>query len=423
MGKQRSNKGDKEPSVPTALSSIRICDFSGILAGAGATKFLAAFGVDVIRVEDPIREGRWDVVRGNPPFKDERRGIDLGGGFNNHNVGKRGVTINLKHPKGLKLAKDLISLSDVVHENFAPGVMDRLGLSYEDMKSCKADIIYVSNSGFGHSGTYSRFKSFGPIAQAASGLSYTSGINDMEPAGWGYSYLDHTGAYYGAMAILLAIRHRNRTGEGQYVDIAASETGAVLHGPAILDHTVNNRTMREEGRIHANRSIWPPRAPHGIYPAAGNDEWVAIACEDDLQWEHLAEIINEPWTKKYSLLTDRINQQDELDSALSDWTQSQSKFTIANQLSNQNIPCAPVRTPRERIDEDPTTKEFGLWPNIHHTEIGATRVDGIPVHLSETDWSMSDGAPCLGEHNDEVLSEVLQLSSEKIADLKKEGAI
>ena len=409
--------------MPSALGSIRICDFSGILAGAGATKFLAAFGADVIRVEDPTREGRWDVVRGNPPYKDERRGINLGGGFNNHNVGKRGVTINLKHPEGLNLAKSLIRVSDVVHENFAPGVMDRLGLSYDVMKSCKSDIIYVSNSGFGHSGTYSQFKSFGPIAQAASGLSFTSGINDMEPAGWGYSYLDHTGAYYGAMAILLAIRHRNRTGEGQYVDIAASETGAVLHGPALLDHTVNDRTMREAGRVHANRSIWPPRAPHGIYPAAGNDEWVAIACEDDAQWIRLAEVIDEPWTSAYSQLVDRIDKQDELDSALASWTKLKSKRAIADQLNKLNIPCAAVQTPEERIDHDSSTQEFQLWPTVQHKEIGTTRVDGIPVHLSETDWAMSKGAPCLGEHNDEVFTEILKLNPERIADLRQQGAI
>lgn len=406
-----------------ALGHVRVCDFSGILAGAGATKFLAAFGAEIIRVEDPVREGRWDVVRGNPPYKDERRGINLGGGFNNHNVEKLGVTINLKHPSGLALAESLIGVCDVVHENFAPGVMDRLGLSYDRMKQIKPDVIYVSNSGFGHVGPYSHFKSFGPIAQAASGLTFTSGLPDMEPAGWGYSFLDHTGAYYGAMAILLALRHRHRTGEGQYVDVAASETGAVLHGPAILDYTVNGRPVRRAGMPDANHSQWPTMAPHNIYPASGVDEWVAIACRDDDEWRRFAAIIDEDWTEHYDTLTDRIDGQTRLDEHIAAWTQPFGKFDIAGRLQRGGIPSAPVRKPGERIDGDASTKAWGLWQTVHHTEIGDARVEGLPLHMSETDWEISSGAPCLGEHNEEVFVDLLGLSPTDVRDLRAEGAI
>ncbi|MCZ6894974.1 MAG: CoA transferase, partial [Gammaproteobacteria bacterium] len=247
-----------------ALEHIRICDFSGILAGAGATKFLAAFGAQVIRIEDPVRQGRWDVVRGGPPYVDDRKGINLGGGFNNHNVEKLGVTINLKHERGRALTRKIMAISDIVTENFAAGVLARLGFPYETLREIKPDIIYVTNCGFGYTGPYSGFKSFGPIAQAAAGLTFASGLPDMEPAGYGYSYMDHTGAYYGAMAMLLALYHKSRTGEGQFVDVAASEAGAVLHGPDLLDYTVNDRSMRRDGMPDTNHSNYPPMAPHNI---------------------------------------------------------------------------------------------------------------------------------------------------------------
>ena len=173
-----------------ALSNLRICDFTGQLAGAGATRHLAAFGAEVIRIEDPVNEGRWDILRGNAPFVDERRGIDLGGAFNNHNVEKKAITLNLRTDTGKQLLTELIGKSDVVSENFSAGVMDRLGFGYEDLARIKDDIIYVSNSGFGASGPYKPFKTWGPIVQAVSGLTFSSGLPDQPSAGWGYSYMD-----------------------------------------------------------------------------------------------------------------------------------------------------------------------------------------------------------------------------------------
>ena len=178
-----------------ALSHLRICDFTGQLAGAGATRWLAAFGAEVIRVEDPVNQGSWDILRGSPPFKDDRRGIELGSGFNNHNVEKLGVTINLRTDEGKQLAADLVAACDVVTENFAAGVMERLGLGFEALQELRGDIIYVSNCGFGQTGPYRDYKSWGPIAQAVSGLTHSSGLANEAPAGWGYSYMDHTGGY------------------------------------------------------------------------------------------------------------------------------------------------------------------------------------------------------------------------------------
>ena len=408
-----------------ALDGIRICDFTGQLAGAGATKWLAAFGAEVIRIEDPVNQGRWDILRTMPPYVDERRDVDMGGGFNNHNVEKLGITLNLRTERGRELLERLVARSDVVAENFAAGVLERWGFGYERLKRIRPDVIYVSHCGFGHTGPYRSFKTWGPIVQAVSGLTFTSALPDLPPAGWGYSYMDHTGAYYMAMAILMALLHRRRTGEGQWVDLSCTEAGLTLHGPALLDYTANRRPMRRPGSPHSNRNEWPPMAPHGIYPARGEDRWVAIACRDDRDWAALAAVVAEPWAADAALarLEERLARQDELDRRLGAWTREREDRDTAAALQREGVPAAAVARPEERIDQCPNTRAWGLWPAVRHAKMGEVRVDGLPVHLSRTDWRIERGAPCLGEHNERVYGELLGLSREEIAALREEGVI
>ncbi len=421
---ETESTGASDPG-PQALSSFRICDFTGQLAGAGATKWLASFGAEVIRIEDPVRQGRWDILRGTPPYVDERRGIDMGGAFNNHNAGKFGITLNLRTDKAKDILARLIEISDVVSENFAKGVLERWGFGYERLREIKPDIVYVSNCGFGHVGPYSDFKTWGPIVQAVSGLTFTSGLPDREPAGWGYSFMDHTGAYYMAMAIMLALIHRQRTGEGQWVDLACTESALSLHGPALLDWTVNGRPSRRPGRPNANRSYWPPMAPHGIYPCAGDDDWVAIACRDDADWEAFAAAVDAPWCRDaaYADADARVDAQDSLDDRIAVWTAPQAKFAAQERLREAGVPVAAVMKPEERIDRDPSTGDFGLWPTVRHAKMGDVRVDGQPVHFSATDWHIPRSGPCLGQHNDEVLTRLLGFSTEEVAGLRAEGVI
>jgi crotonobetainyl-CoA:carnitine CoA-transferase CaiB-like acyl-CoA transferase len=402
-----------------------VCDFTGQLAGAGATRLLAAFGAEVIRVEDPVREGRWDILRGVEPFVDERRGVNLGGAFNNHNVEKLGVTLNLRTERGRHLLAELIRISDVVSENFAAGVLARMGFAYERMQELRPDIIYVSNCGFGHRGPYRDFKTWGPIVQACSGLTFSSGLPGLPPAGWGYSYMDHHGGNFMAIAILAALVHRARTGEGQWVDMSCTAAGASLLGPVVLDHTVNGRPLRRPGMPNSNRGQSPDMAPHGIYPCAGEDQWVAIACRHDDDWRALAGVVGEPWTAdpRFARLSGRLAGQDDLDASIAGWTASREKFAVAADLRGAGVPASAVQTPGERIDQDLGTSAWGLWPTVEHTEMGRVRVDGLPVHLSETDWEIRRGAPCLGEHNERVLGGLLGLSADEIAALRDEGVL
>ncbi len=417
--------GDVRPTPPRALVGIRICDFSGQLAGAGATRFLAAMGAEVIRVEDPVTQGYWDVLRGAAPFVDERRGREFGGAFNNHNVEKLGVTLNLRLEAGRELLRELVTVSDVVTENFATGVLARLGFSYEDLRAVKPDIVYVSNTGFGHAGPYRSFKTWGPLAQACCGLAFSTGLPNRDTAGIGYSYMDHHGGNFMAIAILAGLLHRNRTGEGQWIDMSCTDAGALLNGPALLDYTVNGRPLRRPGSPDSNRSQFPLMAPHGIYPSLGEDNWIALACRDDRDWEKLARAMTVEWATeaRWAKLAGRLLDEDELDRLVAHWTSSRDRFELVATLQEAGVPVTAVQSPEERIEADLGTSQWGLWPTVAHREMGRIRVDGIPVHFSETDWVIERGAPCLGEHNELILCDLLGHSRDELGRLQEDGVV
>ncbi|HEV2368669.1 MAG TPA: CoA transferase [Acidimicrobiales bacterium] len=418
------DRGGNASRHPGALDDVRICDLSGQLAGAGATRVLAAFGAQVIRIEDPVKRGMWDIVRQLGPRLHGDPGPEGGSGFNNHNVEKLGVTLNLRTERGRDLLARLVGISHAVTENFAAGVMDRLGFGYERLCELRPGIVYVSNSGFGYDGPYHSFKSWGPIAQAMSGLTHTSALPGREPAGWGYSYMDHSGAYMMAIALLSALYHQRRTGEGQWVDIACAETGITLAGLAALDATVNGRAEREVP-VASNRSTDASMAPHGVFGCAGDDSWVAIACRHDEDWRALARVVAEPWAadQRFAQLPGRLAAQDELDLLLEGWTRGQARDDVVPVLRSVGVPCAPVLRPAERCDANPDNDAWGLWPTVNHALHGVLRVDGLPIHLSATDWHVERGGPVLGQDNERVLSEILGLSSAEIARLSEDGVI
>ena len=411
-----------------ALAGYRICDFTGQLAGAGATRWLASFGAEVIRIEDPVKKGSWDILRGSPPFKDERRSTEFGSGFNNHNIEKLGITLNLRTERGKELLRELVAVSDVVSENFAAGVLERLGLGFDELQRIRADIIYVSNCGFGQTGPYREFKSWGPIAQAVSGLTYSSGLAGEEPAGWGFSYMDHTGGYYMAIAILMALWHREQTGEGQWVDMSCTEAGAGLHGADLLDWSVNGRSQRAPDRPASNRSSSPVMAPHGVYRCKGDDNWLALSCRSDDEWVTVRSLLVASGVEAERVagmdsLSARLARQDELDALITEWTCTRIRWELERLLLDGGVPAAAVRRPAERIDGDIATARRGLWPVVDHPAMGAVRVDGQPVQFSETDWSIARAAPILGQHNRQVYGGILGLTEPEIDELLAEGII
>jgi len=420
---------------PFALDGIRILDFTWFLASAGGTRFMSAFGAESLKVElkshpdtrmasmAPVggREAREKATAPLQGVTDP----DMGGQFNNKNPGKRGISLNVRHPKGLEIARRLVAMSDIVAEGFSPGVLDSWGLGYDTLKEIKPDIIYVQQSGMGAQGKYGRFRTVGPIANSFAGLSEMSGLPEPAmPAGWGYSYLDWMGAYSFALAMLSALYHRERTGEGQWIDASQTEVGLFINGTTMLDWSANGRIWTRTG----NRSPNKPAAPHGVYPCAGEDKWLAIACFTEGEWQALCDLAGQPgWAAdpRFADLAGRLAHQDALDEAVGQWTRQGDVRRLMEALQKAGVPAGVCQTAEDRCDNDPQLVALEWLTEVTGTKIGRWPVAEVPVKLSESPAYVGGiidrGAPCYGEDNEYVYGELLGMTTKEIAALEADG--
>ena len=415
------------------LAGIRVADFCWMGVGSVATRLLADFGAEVIKVEDRTRI---DTPRKLPLYKGETArnfgeevvgaDPDKGGLFNNYCRNKLGVTINMRTAEGRRLAERLISASSVVTENFAPGVMERWGLTYERIRELRPDVIYARMSGYGHSGPHASYRSYGPVVQAVSGLSYISGLPGREPSGWGLSYMDNQAAFYNSAAILMAIRHRAMTGAGTEIDVSAVETGIGLLGPVLLDVTVNGRVTRGRGYPTGNRLEHPDAAPHGIYPARGEDRWVAIAVFADDEWERFADALGRPeWThdERFATQQSRWANQDALDEHVAEWTVRRDRFEVTKLLQDAGVRAGAVQNAEDLNEADPQLEHRGVFFEMDHPVIGEARFEGVPIRFAETSADNWRSGPLLGEDNEYVFRELLGVGADEYAELASTGAI
>ncbi len=415
------------------LEGVRILDLTWLLAGAGGPRLLAALGAEVIRLE---WRDRLDFLRYSPPVipkegettvRTEVQSVNRGGLFNDNNPGKRSFSLNMAHPKGKEVFKRLVTVSDVVVESFRADAMTKWGLGYEVLRALKSDIIYVQQSGWGHKGPYWKYASYGPIAQAISGLTDQSGLPDPHPpAGWGYSYMDWSGAYYTAISMLLAIYYKKRTGKGQYIDGSQIEPAIFLTGTAILDHLVNGRNWQRTG----NRSPYKSAAPHGAYKCAGVDRWIAVAVSTDEEWRALAaEMGNPAWTRdaRFATLAARIINQDDLDRLVDAWTREQEPFALQDRLQKAGVPAGVCQTSEDRVERDPQLKHFKWLIPLRNSEVGTWPIKDVPFHFAEATVDQGGpigrASPCYGEDNDYVYGELLKMPADERAELEKEGVI
>lgn len=419
------------------LQGVRIFDFSWFLASAGGTRFLNALGAESIKVEwkenPDTRLAAMAPVGGRAARKKATGPLpgvadpDMGGQFNNKNAGKRGMSLNIRHPKGLAIAKELIRQCDIVAEGFSPGVLQRLGLGYDVLKSIRPDIIYVQQSGMGAIGRYGRFRTVGPVAASFAGSTEMSGLPDPAmPAGWGYSYLDWIGAYGFALATLGALYHRERTGEGQWIDSSQCESGIFQTATSVLDWSANGRLWSRYG----NRSPYKRAAPHGAYRCEGRDAWIAIACFDDAQWRAFVDAAQLPALAadpRFATLADRLAHQDELDALVGAWTANQEPYACMTRLQRAGVPAGVCQTAADRCDTDPQLAELGWLTEVTGTRIGRWPVIEFPVKLAATPaysgGVIDRGAPCYGEDNEHILSQWLGYSASDIDALREEGVI
>ena len=408
-----------------ALENIRIVDFSWVRAGPWATRWLGALGAEIIKIEWPESE------RGRLPSSTTPQGLEVNlntsGNFNDTNVNKKSLSLNVRSAKGLEIVKRLIAVSDIVIENFSSRVLRNWGLGYEEMCRIKPDIVYVSMSGYGHTGRNHQYTTFGPVAQAVSGLTYQSGLPGEPPAGWGWSYMDDTGGMYGAMCALTGLYHRNMTGKGQHIDQSQMVSSVPLNGPALLDFTANKRGSRRAGFPPGNRAHWPGTplvnnyrgptvAPHNAYRThpGGYNDWCVIVCQTDTEWHRLATMTGATTAAKFATNAGRLEHQEELDALIETWTLTLGKYELTERCQAAGIRALPVQSAEDRVEHDPQLRHRAMYLPMEHPALGVHKVQNAPFRMTETPAVNTLPSPLIGQHTREIVEELLGYSHDSL---------
>ncbi len=391
----------------TPLQGIRVLDFTWMLAGPYATRLLADFGAEVIKVQSKLTA----------------TGAEQNdtGYFANWNRNKLGVTLDLSRAEARQLALELVSKCDLVMENFTPRVMEGWGLGYQDLKLVKPDIVMVSLSGFGHSGPWRNFAALGTTIQAASGLTRLTSYNDVQPDGIGFAYADHISGLYAALAALAALRRRDRYGQGAYVDISELEAACSMLGPALLDYSVNGRAAAPAG----NMAEWGQAAPHGCYRCKGGDRWCVIAVFSEEDWQSLCHVMGQPQRarqEKFSSTRLRFENADELDALIETWTVNYTSREAMDMLQSAGVPAAAVNDAQDLVD-DPQLNGRGFFVELEHPVLGLTRADGNPIRMSAAPAVYNKAAPLLGADNRRVFIDILGMEEDKFRSYLEDGII
>ncbi len=401
------------------LEGARVIDLTVAVAGPVAAHLLGDLGADVIRVEPPFARpvAHLDVappIDGAPDHPYNRLV-----GYNDLHRSKRAITLDLQKSAGRDVLLKLVATSDIVIENMSPRVLPSLRLSYEDLRDAKPDILLVSMPAFGLTGPLRDRVSYGPGIDAMSGLAHLTGYPDRGPMNAANYYCDYNAATLAATATIAALRHRDRTGEGQHVELSMLEGELQLVADALLDYTMNGRVVQRTGNAH------PSMAPHGVYRCAGQDRWLSIACEDDVQWRALCitmqrlDLAREPG---YADVVSRVHRRTELDAVVSAWTRERTPSEAAEALQRAGVPAGAVQTVAELFD-DPQLRHRGWIQATQHPEAGQTPHSRAAFTLSRTATPIERPAPLFGQHNVEVLRDLLGVGEDAMRDLRDERVI
>ena len=407
--REKVNDSQRPAKSDLPLKGLRIVDFTRVWAGPFCTRYLADLGAEVIKIETSryLDNGRVSAEP-NPMFPEINRS-------------KLGVTLNFQQPEGLELVQNLIAVSDVVIANFAASVMERRGLGYEQLRQIKPDIIMMSMPGYGDTGPYSDYVAYGMSLMAYSGLSYLWGHPDSpyesHPK---VHYSDFISAATAATALMAALEYRSHSGRGQYIELAQSEALASTMGVPLMDYLVNEHEWKPSGNRNLNA------APHNCYPCRGDDQWCAIACLNDDQWNGLRRALEDPsWAEdpKFATLESRLKHRDELDEFIGQWTSGYTAHQVMRTLQREGVPAGVVQS-AEQIYHDHHLRSRNFIPEIEHSaHFGRMEHPGITVNLSSTPGRIVRGVPDLGEHNSYVYSDLLGNSPEDVARMIRDKVI
>ncbi|NHO65893.1 CoA transferase [Aestuariicella hydrocarbonica] len=386
------------------LEGVRVVELTKVWAGPYTGKQLAFLGAEVIRVESL---GSLDVTR--------VYGVDdinNAPGFKAVNPQKLSVQIDMKTEAGIKLLLDLLAEADVVVENLRPGAVTRLGLGYEQVKAVNPDIVYVSMGMYGSEGPLSYQTGYAPCFAALGGLSSLVGYEGEAPTGMNIRYADSTFGTTAAFATTVALLHRRRTGEGQFIDVSAVESMTSMIGDAVMDFTLNGKVAACDGNRHAEM------APHGVFPCQ-DGEWISIAVTDNVAWQRLVNAMQAPELAEYASLADRKAREDELEARVSAWTSTQKAESLAEQLQQCGVAASKSLSSLDLIANQQ------LWLRRFYQQVSDQH--GQSRSILGPSWKMSrmasvvDDAPALGQHNDYVLGEILGLTEQQQQELAAAG--
>jgi len=399
-----------------ALEGLKVIDLTWVAAGPTITTYLADQGATVIRLESHTR---FDVYsRLASPFKDGTPGMDRSGFFTAHNASKYSATLDLAKPKGKEVFWKFIMWADVLTESMTPGTMKKLGFDYESVSKVKPDIVYLSFSVYGQYGPWASGPGFGQLASSMAGLFHLGGWPDRAPAPPYGAYTDYVAPPFTAAAILAALDYRRRTGKGQYIDVALTESSLHFAAPVVMDYMINGRVMNRNGN-RISRA-----APHGVFPCQGDDRWCAIGIFNDDEWQGLCQAMGDPaWAKgpKFADFLSRKKNEDELETLIAEWTSNHKAEEVASQLQAAGVPCSVVETTQD-LFEDSQLKHRDHIRWLDHPVMGKHIHRRPAFKLSKTP-DQPAAAPTLGQHNEYVYKELLGLSDEEIADLLAERVI
>ncbi|MDG2112677.1 MAG: CoA transferase [Actinomycetota bacterium] len=394
------------PSTARPLEGVKILDFMWAMAGPAASRVLADYGAQIVRVES---EHKIDAVRTLAPFPDDATDPDLSGIYNNMNAGKLGLALDMSKPEALDVIWDLIDWADVVMESFSPRAMAAWGISYDDIRKRRPDIVMTSSCLMGQTGPVKSLAGFGTMAAAISGFFYPVGWPDRNPTGAYSAYTDYTSPRWLVAALMGALEHKRATGEGQYVDLSQAEAALHLMGPALLEYNVNGRVWERAG----NRDL--ELAPHGVYATAGDDNWIAIACTTDAAWQALA---TEMRAADLGALTleQRRARHDELDATITNYASAHDGVALMEHLQELGVASHIVQNSPELV-ADPQLTFRGQFAEVPHPARGTMVVDGSRFVLSRTPAQLLSAGPAFGEHSFDILTDILGYDGDRIAEL------
>lgn len=421
--------GDKVAATPKSsprrsaakgpLAGYRGVVLTQAWAGSLATELLGLMGAEIILVESRTRLDSWRGVPTTPMApalrnRDSARNPwNCNALFNSVNLNKQSVTLELSEPEGVEAFKGLVAQADFVAENFSPRVMGKLGIAYKDLVAVKDDIVLCSISGYGQTGPWSPLPAIGGTIEPASGMSALLGYEGGAPMNSGQMYPDAAAGLYGFGAIALALYHRDRSGEGQFIDMSMQEANFTFIGERWLEYALTGTVPGPRGNRH------PAYAPHGIYPCAGADQWIAIAVETEDQWQSLCRVAGQTGLSE-RFAGDRKAAEDALDAALGAWTKVQARDALARTLAEAGVIAAPVLNGLE-VTQDPVFRARGAIQTIDHPEAGTWPQAAIPCHLSATPAAVTGAAPIKGADSAAVFERLLGMSGDAYERLVAKG--